>query len=149
MRRAGRFVFIVLIAECLVLPVTGCAQKVPEPGVQKEEGATDTNKAAKAQPVSLEAVPEQKDVDNIVEALNVIVTYKNWRDDQGALNRALDQRYGYQGTDPFAFKSRKLDELIRRDDISEAEFDYTIYQLEEAVHELRDYYRDRGRYKRY
>lgn len=84
---------------------------------------------------------KEVDLDRIIEALNLIVRYQHWREDQRAIQKALERRYDIKkDVDPFAFKSERLRELIEKDRVSKEEFEQAIEEIEAALKELKDYY---------
>lgn len=84
---------------------------------------------------------KEVDIDRIIEALSLIVRHQHWREDQRAIQKALERRYDIQkDVDPFAFKSERLRELIEKDRVSKEEFEQAIEEIEAALKELKDYY---------
>jgi|Deesub1362A_J573_1020465.scaffolds.fasta_scaffold07363_2 hypothetical protein len=91
-----------------------------------------------------EKVTKNTDMDRIIDALTLIVIYKEYEDDRKALREALEQRYRMRkDEDPFAFKSRMLRRLLIIRHLDKEGFKRRIKILNDAMEELNRHYYER------
>ena len=136
----------IFLTACVFQSARASGAATPDKGKPAAEGKIVT--------AGTDGTEEKVDTDKVVEALSVVVHYKNWREDQGAVNKALERSaYPYSGysyrdyeeydRDPFAFKSKRVKELLSHDKMSRKEFERAVDRIQNSLDELKESYYER------